>query len=92
MVAKRYHLRLPYPADLFNILANLVMGIPRVVLDAGTGTGDLARGLAARLDRVDAVDVSAEMIAAGKVLKRPSGNCSGRWTWTGMTRVLDSIA
>jgi SAM-dependent methyltransferase len=67
-VAARYHLRLPYPAEIFDILAGLIVGTPRVVLDVGAGTGDLARRLAARADRVDAVDASAEMIARGKAL------------------------
>lgn len=77
-VAERYHLRLPYPAKIFDILADLMVGTPRVALDVGAGTGDLARGLAARLDRVDAVDASAEMIAAGKAF--PGGDSPNlRW-------------
>lgn len=67
-IAERYHLRLPYPAKVFDILASLIVGTPRVVLDVGTGTGDLARVLATRVDRVDAVDPSAAMMAAGKEL------------------------
>jgi trans-aconitate methyltransferase len=77
-VAERYYLRLPYPAELFDMLAGLVLGAPRIVLDIGTGTGDLARNLATRVDRVDAVDISAEMIAAGKAL--PGGDLPNlRW-------------
>lgn len=77
-VAQRYHLRLPYPAEIFDILSSLIVGAPRVVLDVGTGTGDLARGLASRVDRVEAVDPSAEMIAAGKAL--PGGDAPNlRW-------------
>jgi trans-aconitate methyltransferase len=77
-VAERYYLRLPYPAEVFDILADLVVGAPRIVLDIGTGTGDVARNLATRVDRVDAVDISAEMIAAGQHL--PGGNLSNlRW-------------
>jgi len=71
-VAERYRLRLPYPAAIFDILAGLIVGAPRVVLDVGTGTGDLARGLASRADRIDALDPSAEMLAAGKLL--PGGD------------------
>jgi SAM-dependent methyltransferase len=37
-------------------LAELVAGEPRVVLDAGCGTGDLARRVAPRVARVDALD------------------------------------
>jgi trans-aconitate methyltransferase len=77
-VAERYHLRLPYPAEIFDILAGLIVGTPRVVLDVGTGTGDLARGLATRVDRVDALDPSAAMIAVGKAL--PDGDAPNlRW-------------
>ncbi|MBV9278962.1 MAG: class I SAM-dependent methyltransferase, partial [Chloroflexi bacterium] len=41
---------------------------PRVVLDAGCGTGDVARPLAPLVDRVDAVDISAGMIERGRRL------------------------
>jgi SAM-dependent methyltransferase len=42
------------------------------VLDVGCGTGDLARRLAEHVDRVDAVDTSAAMMAVGRQL--PGGN------------------
>lgn len=45
---------------------------PRVVLDAGCGTGKVARGLVGELDRVDAVDPSAEMLRIGQGL--PGGD------------------
>jgi len=35
------------------------------VLDAGCGPGSIARALVQEVDRVDAVDVAARMIAAG---------------------------
>src|SRR5215467_10643345 len=73
-VAERYHLRLPYPVAIFAVLSDLTVGTPRVVLDVGTGTGDLARGLAACVDRMDALDPSVEMIAAGKAL--PGGDAA----------------
>ncbi|MDQ3704568.1 MAG: class I SAM-dependent methyltransferase [Chloroflexota bacterium] len=41
-------------------------GSPKNVLDAGCGTGPIARPLAARVDRVDAVDISKAMIEEGK--------------------------
>jgi SAM-dependent methyltransferase len=42
------------------------------VLDVGCGLGDLARPLAPRVARVDAVDVSAAMVARGRTL--PGGD------------------
>jgi SAM-dependent methyltransferase len=65
-VVDRYHLRPPYPEETFELLALLADGGP--VLDAGCGPGDLARPLAARVERVDAVDVSPAMIERGRRL------------------------
>ncbi len=48
------------------------MDRPRSLLDAGTGPGDIARGLAPDCDRVDAVDFSRGMIRAARAL--PGGN------------------
>jgi ubiquinone/menaquinone biosynthesis C-methylase UbiE len=42
-----------------------------VVLDIGAGDGALARPLAERVDRVEAVEVSAAMVDAGR--RRPGG-------------------
>jgi len=77
-VVDLYHLRLPYPPEVFDILLDLITDEPRTVLDAGTGTGELARRLAERVDRVDAVDVSAAMIARGKTLH---GGSQPRLRW-----------
>ena len=71
-VVSRYHLRSPYPPETFHILLSLISDQPRTVLDVGTGTGDLARPLAARVERVDAVDISLPMIEQGK--QAPSGD------------------
>src|SRR5690349_13494055 len=71
-VARAYRYRPTYSAAVFAILADLVVDQPRHVLDAGCGTGLLARHLIERVDRVDAVDVSEEMIGQGKLL--PGGN------------------
>jgi ubiquinone/menaquinone biosynthesis C-methylase UbiE len=71
-VVDAYHLRLPYPPEIFDILTDLVTGTPRTVLDVGTGTGEIARPLADRVDRVDAVDLSGGMIARGKTM--PGGD------------------
>jgi SAM-dependent methyltransferase len=68
-VARAYAARPPYPEDLFDVLSNLVDPDCRRVLDVGAGPGDLARPLAARMSRVDAVDPSAAMIEEGRSLK-----------------------
>jgi SAM-dependent methyltransferase len=70
-VAAAYRHRPPYPAELFDLLERLIVDVPRTVLDLGAGEGALARELAPRVDRVDAVDISAAMIAAGQ--DRPGG-------------------
>ena len=70
-VVAAYDHRPPYPDEVFEILGGLVVA-PGVVLDVGTGTGAIARGLAARGLGVDAVDPSPGMIAKGRQL--PSGD------------------
>jgi trans-aconitate methyltransferase len=67
-----YRYRPPYPDEVFAILAGLITGRPRRVLDAGCGTGSLARVLVAHVERLDAVDLSHAMIARGKRL--PNGD------------------
>src|SRR5579859_4306534 len=77
-VAAAYPTRPPYPAEVFEVLEGLLAGETRAVLDVGCGTGDLARPLAARVERVDAVDVSAAMLAVARQL--PGGTRPGlRW-------------
>lgn len=66
-VAALYRYRAPYPREVFAILEQLLVE-PRIVLDVGAGTGALARELAPRVARVDAVDPSAAMIAQGRAL------------------------
>jgi len=60
----RYHLRPPYPRQLIDVLAGLTDG--GAVLDAGCGTGELARRLAPLASRVDAVDLSPAMLAVAR--------------------------
>ncbi len=72
-VVQAYHLRPPYPAETFEILASLITDEPRTVLDVGCGTGEVARRLLDIVERVDAVDFSYEMIERGKRL--PGGDC-----------------
>jgi SAM-dependent methyltransferase len=71
-VVEVYPLRAPYPPEVFDILVDLIVDQPRAVLDVGTGTGDLARPLAGRVARVDAVDPSAAMLALARSL--PGGD------------------
>ncbi len=81
-VAAAYRFRPSYPDELFEMLVSLV-GTPRYVLDAGCGTGLVARPLARYVDRIDAVDISAAMIEEGKRL--PGGeNPRIRWLLGGM--------
>jgi SAM-dependent methyltransferase len=71
-IAEAYPNRPPYPQDAIELLVSLIADTPRNVLDAGCGTGDVARRLAPYVDRVDAVDASAAMLAEGRRL--PGGD------------------
>jgi len=73
-VVHAYQYRPPYPPETFGILLNLIDpdAEPRTVLDAGCGPGVIARELVQDVDRIDAVDVAAHMIEAGKAL--PGGD------------------
>ncbi|MFB9235842.1 class I SAM-dependent methyltransferase [Plantactinospora siamensis] len=85
-VAEAYRHRPPYPAEVFGILDRLVVDEPRVVLDLGAGEGALARPLAARMSRVDAVEVSVAMVEAGR--NRPGGARDNlRWIVGGVESV-----
>ena len=72
-VAEAYPYRPPYPAATFDALDDLIVGGPKVVLDVGGGTGDIARRLAPLVARLDAVDASAAMIAQGR---QPGGDAA----------------
>jgi len=86
-VVAAYPQRVPYPDELFDILIELIEAsvaagdASRAALDIGTGDGSLARRLAARapqVERVDAVDVSAPMLALARSL--PGGDRANlRW-------------
>ena len=71
-VACAYQHRPPYPPEVFGILARLITDRPRTVLDLGAGEGALARPLAGLVDHVDALDISAAMVSAGR--RRPGGS------------------
>ena len=63
-VVEAYRHRPPYPQEVFTILAALVLGEPRPVLDVGSGSGDIARPLVELVERVDAVDLSQNVADA----------------------------
>lgn len=67
-VVDAYPYRPPYPAETFVVLDNLIdrSVTPCRILDAGCGTGQMAAGLLPYADHIDAVDISAAMIAAGQ--------------------------
>jgi len=68
-MARAYRHRPPYGDETFDVLAGLLAeGAAPAVLDVGCGTGDLARPLAARVERVDAIDLSEAMVAEGRRL------------------------
>ena len=71
-VAEAYRYRPPYPTQTFEILKKLIIKRPAKVLDAGCGTGNIARHLIDYVDDIDAVDFSENMIAFGKGL--PGGS------------------
>ena len=77
-VARAYHTRPPYPAELFDILEKLMPPGPRSILDVGCGTGDVALGLRGRANRVDAVDPSGAMLRVARSRYRPD-DPSLRW-------------
>jgi SAM-dependent methyltransferase len=70
-VVAAYHHRPPYPEEVLDILDGLIVA-PGIVLDAGTGTGEIARGMARRGMTVDAVDPSPGMLARAREL--PDGD------------------
>lgn len=77
--ARSYRNRPPYPAETFDLLDSLIAGEARVVLDIGCGSGAIARPLASRVDRVDAIDLAAEMVEEGRRL--PGGDAANlRWS------------
>jgi SAM-dependent methyltransferase len=71
-VAAAYEHRAPYPPEVFDVLVRLITDDPPYVLDLGAGEGAIARPLASRVDRVDALDISAAMVESGR--RRPGGD------------------
>lgn len=70
-VARVYAYRASYPDAVFDIVGRLLVE-PRTVLDAGAGTGALARRMTSFAERVDALDPSVAMVEAGRAL--PGGD------------------
>ena len=80
-VVDRYHLRPTYPPETFTLLSELIIDEPRVVLDVGCGTGNVARPLAEYVERIDALDLSLPMLESARTL--PGGDSPKiRW-WHG---------
>ncbi len=77
-VVDRYHLRAAYPPEIFIMLNELIVDVPRVVLDVGCGTGNITRPLAEYVERIDAVDLSLPMLERAGTL--PGGDSQKiRW-------------
>ena len=77
-VAAAYTYRVPYPREVFTTLAGLLDPASDAVLDIGCGRGELARPMLEFAGRVDALDVSAQMLERGREL--PDGD-SPRLRW-----------
>lgn len=76
-----YQHREPHVQETINKLTELITDEPCVILDAGTGIGDVARMLVTGIEgveRVDAVDFSQPMLDKGKTL---SGGDDPRLNW-----------
>ena len=71
-VVAAYRFRPPYPSQVVDILAGLMVAGHGNILDAGCGSGDLALPLLQIAERIDAVDPSVAMLAAARA--RPSGD------------------
>lgn len=79
-VVSAYQYRPMYPPETFTVLHGLIPATttPKIVLDAGCGTGFIARPLAALVDHIDAVDISERMTAMAQT--QPGGD-SPNITW-----------
>jgi SAM-dependent methyltransferase len=77
-MAENYRFRPPYPAEVYETLLELIRGHPRVLLDAGCGTGKITLGLIDQIDRADAVDPSAAMLQVARSLP---GASSAKIKW-----------
>lgn len=67
-VVDRYHLRTPYTPELAPFLLGLMRPARGRVLELGCGTGEIARMLAPHVERIDAIDISAPMLARARTM------------------------
>jgi SAM-dependent methyltransferase len=77
-MAENYLFRPPYPAEVYDVLLDLLREHPRVLLDAGCGPGKITLGLIDQIDRADAVDPSDAMLL---VARRLPGADSAKIRW-----------
>jgi SAM-dependent methyltransferase len=77
-MAENYLFRPPYPAEVYGTLRELMSGRPRILLDAGCGTGKITLGLIDHVDRADAVDPSEAMLRVARSL---AGTSSSKIQW-----------
>jgi SAM-dependent methyltransferase len=77
-VAGAYLYRPPYPDEVYTILESLLGKTTRIVLELGCGLGEIARRLASRTDRIDAVEPSRIMLELARVLPG-GGHRNIRW-------------
>src|ERR1700685_262638 len=77
-MAENYRFRPPYPVEVYDTLLELIRGHPRILLDAGCGTGKITLGLIDQIDRADAVDPSDAMLRVARSLPG-AANTKIRW-------------
>ena len=77
-MAENYHFRPPYPAEVYDALLELMRAHPRIILDAGCGTGKITLGLVDHIERADAVDPSDAMLRVARSLP---GATSAKIRW-----------
>ncbi len=82
-MAENYRFRPPYPAEVYEVLRELMRGHPRALLDAGCGTGKITLGMIDQIDRADAVDPSEAMLAVARTLPR-ADSPKIRWIHSGI--------
>ena len=71
-VVAAYRHRPPYSSTVYDILAGLISKRSHAVLDVGCGPGQIARNMASRAERIDAIDWSERMIGLARHL--PGGD------------------